>query len=199
MSNNTELVQHMSFHGCGVSDVPDFLRCKNLNQTISRMLLQCLRLFPMEFIRNGSCYLAPTSQQSAVPGSPECKGVFWPSATSWWLPACLTARPCTLRHLPVPQADYHAEGETFQNFKTLQRHKWIWHGSCSPFWNRSITHAMTVEGWLESFHAGWRILLSRKWPTVTCQCFSNPPPKKNCPRYFLSSLVWVCLPQLNTS
>jgi len=28
---------------------------------------------------------------------------------------CLTARLCTLRHLPVPQADYHGEGEKFQN------------------------------------------------------------------------------------
>jgi len=34
----------------------------------------------MEFTRNsltnGSYYLAPASQQSAVPGSPECQGVF---------------------------------------------------------------------------------------------------------------------------
>jgi hypothetical protein len=34
----------------------------------------------MEFTRNGltnsSCYLAPASQQSAVPSSPECQGVF---------------------------------------------------------------------------------------------------------------------------
>jgi hypothetical protein len=37
----------------------------------------------MEFTRNGltngSCYLAPASQQSAVPASPECHGIFGPA------------------------------------------------------------------------------------------------------------------------
>jgi hypothetical protein len=42
---------------------------------------------------------------------------------------------------------------------------------------------MTVDGLLESFHAGWRILLWRKCLTETCQCFSFLP-KKFCPRYF---------------
>jgi hypothetical protein len=57
-----------------------FLPKLNMKQTINRMVLQCLRLFPKGFTRNiltnGSCHLASTSLQNTVPGSPKCLGIF---------------------------------------------------------------------------------------------------------------------------
>jgi hypothetical protein len=56
----------------------------------------------MEFTRNGltngSYYLAPTSQQSAVPGSPECQGVFGQAQhPGGYLPALLPDfAPCDI-------------------------------------------------------------------------------------------------------
>ena len=102
IENNTELVQHTGVFLDVESDASDFLPRKKLNQTINRMLLQCLRLFPVEFTRNGltngSYYLAPASQQSAVPGSPECQDVFGQKQhPGGYLPALLPDfAPCAI-------------------------------------------------------------------------------------------------------
>jgi len=167
----------MGFLGCGVSDASDFLPCQNLNQTVNRMLLQCLRLFPMEFTRNGltngSCSRISTKRCA---WQPWMSGRFWPSTACWWFPACLTARLYSLWHLPVPQTYHHDEGGNFQNEdhpkgkKSSRYCRDTTEYDIAAFWNRSITHAMKLEGLLESFHAGWRILLWSYVFLLLCLC-----------------------------
>lgn len=102
-------------------------------------------------LTNGLYYLASASQQCTVPSGPECQCIlgqaqhpgsylsallpdFSPhdfhSHSPGWC-SCWRWKISTCRSLQMGK-----------DSKTLQRHNWIWHGSCGPFRNTPITHAL---------------------------------------------------------